>query len=72
MTEQTSQTTPPAEQVGDADKGKKVKLLPITLRKGYRPLDADEKLPAGTEIKLPADEARDIVKKGLAIRGDDF
>lgn len=72
MTEQTNQNTPPAEPVGDIEKGKKVKLLPVKLRKGYRPLDADEKLPADTELKLPADEARDIVSKGIAYRADDF
>jgi hypothetical protein len=46
--------------------------LPIKVLKAYWPLDGRGKCEVGDEIDLPADEARGIVEKGLAVRNDAF
>ncbi|WP_274609263.1 hypothetical protein [Mesorhizobium sp. L-8-3] len=42
----------------------------MKLLTGYWPLGGGEKMPAGSEAELPADEAKDLVKRGLAARND--
>lgn len=46
--------------------------LPVKLLRGYFPKDGGTKIPAGTEVELPADEARVLVKNGVAVRNDEF
>ncbi len=57
-----------------AEKKEKPKrnLLPVRLLKGYYPLDGSKKAERGSIRELPADEARDIVAKGIGERGDAF
>jgi hypothetical protein len=49
---------------------RKVRKFPVRLLTGYWPLDGREKLPAGSEAELPTDEAKGLVKRGLASRND--
>jgi hypothetical protein len=60
----------------------KVKRFPVLLKHGYFPCDPDwpkhpmtgapEKALAGTKIELPIEEARNIIKAGIAERADDI
>lgn len=50
----------------------KPKLLPVLLLRGYVPAGSDNKHPIGAIIDLPAEEARRIVKSGIAERADEF
>lgn len=45
-------------------------MFPVKLLTGYVPLAGGDKLPAGSEIELPADEAKAIINAGLAVRND--
>lgn len=63
-------------------------MLPVKLAKNYRPIGdflvcADDgerepsdiersKVPAGSTIFLASDEARDVVRKGIGERADEF
>ncbi|BCH22460.1 hypothetical protein MesoLjLc_22050 [Mesorhizobium sp. L-8-10] len=49
---------------------RKARKFPVKLLTGYWPLGGGEKMPAGSEAELPADEAKDLVKRGLAARND--
>lgn len=61
---------------------KEVKRFPVLLKHGYFPCDPEwpknpmtgypEKAQAGTKIELPIEEARTIIKAGIAERGDDI
>lgn len=51
---------------------RKPEMLPIKLLVAYWPLDERGKCDAGAEIELPAEEARNLVAKGLADRNDKF
>lgn len=66
MTERTTTLRKPR---GDAD-ASIPKPFPVTLKKGYVPVGADEKVPAGKTITLPLDEAKTLIGKGLAERAD--
>lgn len=46
--------------------------LPVKLIKGYWPKEGGGKALAGSEIDLPADEARAVVAAGVAVRNDAF
>ncbi|WP_129415913.1 hypothetical protein [Mesorhizobium sp. Pch-S] len=50
----------------------KAETLPVRLNTAYWPLDGRGRQDEGSEIELPADEARGIVEKGLAVRNDAF
>lgn len=50
----------------------KSETLPVRLKAAYWPLDGRGREDADAEIELPADEAREIVEKGLAVRNDAF
>lgn len=50
----------------------KPKLLPVLLLRGYVPFGSTRKQPVGAIIELPAEEARRIVKSGIAERADEF
>lgn len=69
---------PAAEPVGTADPvvsakpEKAVKTKPVVLLRGYFPENGDAKQAAGTQINLPAEEARKVVKLGIAERADEF
>ncbi len=47
-----------------------VERFPVKLLTGYVPLAGGDKLPAGSEVDLPADEAKGIINAGLAVRND--
>lgn len=49
---------------------RKTRHFPVRLLTGYWPLNGGEKIPAGTYAELPADEAKSLVKSGLAARND--
>ena len=59
-----------------------VRRFPVRLKRGYVPADPTqpknamtgwpEKLVAGTEVSLPIDEARTIIKLGIAERADEI
>jgi hypothetical protein len=61
---------------------KEEKRFPVRLKRGYVPADPTqpknpatgwpEKLVAGTEVSLPIDEARAIIKLGIAERADEI
>ena len=51
---------------------RKEDALPVKLARGYFPKDGGAKIPAGSEVELPADEARALVKCGAATRNDQF
>lgn len=60
----------------------KVKRFPVLLKHGYFPMDPDwpkdemtgypKKAPAGDRISLPIEEARNIIKAGIAERADEI
>lgn len=50
----------------------KPKTLPVRLLKHYWPRSGEGRRKAGTEMELPADEAREAVRKGIAERNDSF
>lgn len=62
--------------------GRPPQRFPVKLLRGYFPLDPDhpvdpqtgvkEKVERDTIIKLPRDEALDLIKRGLAERADDL
>lgn len=56
------------EPIGAAPK--RARRFPVKLLTGYWPLDGGEKMPEGSEAALPTDEAKDLVKRGLAVRND--
>lgn len=47
-----------------------VGTFPVRLLTGYVPLAGGEKLAKGSEVDLPADEAKAIINAGLAVRND--
>jgi hypothetical protein len=59
-----------------------VKYFPVLLKRGYFPCDpnwpkdvmtgAPQKAKAGEKIELPIDEARTIIKAGIAERADEI
>lgn len=49
----------------------KPQTLPVKLLKGYWPKRGGRH-QAGEEIELPIDEARSVVKLGIAVRNDEF
>jgi hypothetical protein len=51
---------------------KEPETLPVRILNAYWPLDGRGRQDEGAEIDLPTAEARDIVKKGLAVRNDRF
>ncbi len=63
-------------------KEEEVRRFPVRLKRGYVPADPTqpqntmtgwpEKLPAGTEVSLPIEEARNIIKLGIAERADEI
>lgn len=44
----------------------------VRLKHGYRPASGTSKEPEGSVIELPIEEARRIVKLGIAERADEF
>lgn len=50
----------------------KSEKLPVRLKAAYWPLDGRGRQDEGAEIELPADEAREIVDQGIAVRNDAF
>ena len=48
------------------------KTHPVLILRGYYPLDGGPKLPKGTKVDLPIDEAREIIKAGIAERADEL
>lgn len=45
---------------------------PVRLLRGYRPADSESKEAPGSVHELPIEEARRIVKMGIAERADEF
>lgn len=56
----------------DGDEAGEGQTLPVKLVRNYRPEDGGDKCVKGAEIDLPADEARKVVRAGIAERNDDF
>lgn len=60
----------------------KVKRFPVLLKRGYFPADPDwpknpatghpEKALSGTTVELPIEEARKLIKDGIAERADEL
>lgn len=42
----------------------------VKIVRGYFPEDGSKKLPVGTEIDLPLDEAKRLIAEGVAVRND--
>jgi len=66
----------------EAKPGRPPQRFPVKLLRGYFPVDPDHpvhpqtggkiKVERDTIIKLPRDEALDLIKRGLAERADDL
>lgn len=48
------------------------KTHPVLILRGYWPQDGGEKLSAGTKVELPIEEAREVIKAGIAQRADEL
>lgn len=70
ITEEFNESIP--DPVVAAKPEKAVKTKPVVLLRGYFPESGEGKQAIGTVINLPAEEARKVVKLGIAERADDF
>lgn len=52
--------------------GRPAKTHPVLILRGYFPQDGGAKLPKGTKVELPLEEAREIIKAGIAERADEL
>lgn len=64
----------------EEEKKEEIKRFPVKMKRGYFPGDPDwpkdpatgwpQKIKAGAEVSLPIEEARNLIKAGLAERND--